>query len=790
MNTKKVLYSIIFGVFLIQPSSAQDEDSSIFFVPGILKENVAFWKKIYTEVSLHEGLFHDRDYPQVIYKRITIDQTSGWGYNRLTEGQKKHISACLKNVETQPESTWTEEEKTYAAIIKEKAPGGSLPDAASRVRFQLGQKERFRQGLERSTAYLDTIRAIFKNHGVPARLAYLPHVESSFNLESYSKVGAAGVWQFMRSTGRLFLKINYLIDERRDPILATVAAARLLKSNYQALGAWPLAITAYNHGVNGMKRAVEMTGSRDIEIIIKKYSSPSFQFSSKNFYACFLAASDVAMHATEYFPDLRCSEKIAFKNVKLPSYMKPSVVCNFLKIPADMLREFNPAIRPVVFSQQKQLPAQYEIRVPREIASGSMEKLLASVPDSLKSSEPERSEYYTVQLGDNLNSIASRFGVPLTQLAMENNISRKNKIYEGQVIRMPQTKKATEVQPVQVASAETIPSKETPAVEEKPPEKTAPVTPEPKLQPSSPAVSETTAVAESPAWPGASRDTGKPALRTDTSGLHERVSTPPLAMAPSHKETKLALKAHAEAPVARKTAAPPVQETAAVAVRKAPSAPAAAMSDSLKEIAMAIAVPTQQTLASVKPNVFPKFDVDVYNLETTLSGDGATAEILVSTDETIGHYAEWLGIQTYRIRQMNRMGGRSDIRIGGPILIPADQPALASMMQARLEYHMAIEEDFYGRFKVTDVKQKTLKRGEALWDICNGPDPIPLWLLKKYNKQIDFGKLLPGATIWIPSVEEKSDQEIQEESTANGGYYPVYQAPNETPRARGIYRMP
>jgi membrane-bound lytic murein transglycosylase D len=793
----KRILSILFVVVLLQASFAQDGDSAIFSVPAVIKENVAFWKKVYTEIGLHEGVFHDRDHPLVILKRISVGQASGWAYNRMTEGQKKHIAACLRNVETQPESTWTEEEKTYAAIYREQAPAGAIADAGNRIRFQLGQKERFRMGLERSTAYLDTIRAIFKNYGIPDRIAYLPHVESSFNLESYSKVGAAGVWQFMRSTGRLFLKINYLIDERRDPILSTTAAARLLKSNYQSLGAWPLAITAYNHGVNGMKRAVEYTGSRDIETIIKNYTSPSFQFSSKNFYACFLAASDIAMHAEEYFPDLRCSDKIAFKNVKLPSYMRPSVICDYLNVPASVLREFNPAIRPVVFSQQKQLPAQYEIRVPLDIASGSMEKILARVPDSLKSSEPERSEYYTVQLGDNLNAIASRLGVSLSQLAVENNISRKNRIFEGQVLRIPQTRQAGAAATAPVVAATEAPK---PIPEEKPiepaprrspprPEKKAVAAP-PQTQAAPPAQAtaaiDTASGADTLTWPLVSMKSGKAARLSDAGALEERAAKSP-AQAFTRKETKLSFKSQADLPVVRKSE-PPAQETTSRTEKKV--APAAAIADSLREIAMTAAVPSTRTASSIKPSVFPKFDVDVYNLETTLSADGAFAEIRVSTDETIGHYAEWLGIATHRVRQINQMGGRSDIRIGEPILIPAQQPALGSMMQTRLEYHMAIEEDFYGRFKVTDVKQKTLRRGEALWDICNGTDPIPLWLLRKYNKQLDFGKLLPGATIWIPVVEEKNEQEIREETTVGGGIYPVFQSPGEAPRARNIYRMP
>ena len=510
--------------------AADDSDSSVFFVPDVLKDNVVFWKKIYTETGLHEGLIHDRDYPLVIYKRISLDQLSEWTCSRYAESQKSHIANCLRNLETQPESTWTEEEKAYLAIFKEHAPAEALAGASGRVRFQLGQKERFRSGVERSMAYLDTIRSIFADYGIPRRIAYLPHVESSFNYESYSKVGAAGVWQFMRSTGRLFLRINYLIDERRDPVLSTVAAAKLLKSNYRELGAWPLAITAYNHGVNGMKHAVSSTGSRDIAVIIKNYSSPSFQFASKNFYACFLAASDVAMHASDYFSDLHYAKKIEFKNVALPSYTKPRVLCKYLNISQEVLREFNPALRPVVFSQQKQLPAQYEIRVPTDIASTSMEKQLAAIPDSLKSSEPEKSGYYTVQQGDNLYGIASRFGVSISQLTEENNINRKNRIFEGQVLRIPQLGKPAGIA---LAAATVEP---THAQDSLPSE----------VQPAETTVSPSIAAAQPP----------QPAALAPTPGAAKRTKK-------DRKQIELSLKSHGDTSAFKAKAAPVVSAASA-----------------------------------------------------------------------------------------------------------------------------------------------------------------------------------------------------------------------------------
>ena len=100
------------------------------------------------------------------------------------------------------------------------------------------------------------MRAVFRDQGMPDDLALLPHVESSFNVRAYSKYGAAGVWQFMRGTGRRFMKVDYVVDESLDPITATRAAARLLRENYAILGTWPLALTAYNHGAAGMARAV------------------------------------------------------------------------------------------------------------------------------------------------------------------------------------------------------------------------------------------------------------------------------------------------------------------------------------------------------------------------------------------------------------------------------------------------------------------------------------------------------------------------------------------------------
>ena len=157
----------------------------------------------------------------------------------------------------------------------------------------------------RSGAWREHIAATFTKMGLPRELAALPHVESSFNTYAYSKVGAAGMWQFMRGTGRRFLRIDAAVDERLDPYRSTEAAASFLEQNYIVLGSWPLALTAYNHGPGGMKRAQEQLGTSDIVTIVRKYNSRSFGFASRNFYVAFLAALEIDSDPDKFFGSIR-----------------------------------------------------------------------------------------------------------------------------------------------------------------------------------------------------------------------------------------------------------------------------------------------------------------------------------------------------------------------------------------------------------------------------------------------------------------------------------------------------
>ncbi|MEJ2054822.1 MAG: transglycosylase SLT domain-containing protein [Calditrichaceae bacterium] len=259
-------------------------------------------------------------------------------------------------------------------------------------------------------------------------------VESSFNYKAYSSAGAAGIWQFTRGTGKQFLKISYEVDERLDPILATEAAAKLLKRNYDALGTWPLAITAYNHGAYGMKRAVRRMKTKKLNAIIKGYRSRYFKFASRNFYCEFVAALHVMQNYETYFGKINFENPIKFKEFPLARYIKYESLSKYLNVNDDLFRKYNPALRLSIYNNSKYVPKGYRVRLPADLSPDS---LLAAIPETEYYAKQKRSKYYRIRYGDNLSAIARRFGTNVSTLMSINNISNAHYIRRGMTIRLP-----------------------------------------------------------------------------------------------------------------------------------------------------------------------------------------------------------------------------------------------------------------------------------------------------------------------------------------------------------------
>ncbi|HEY2383343.1 MAG TPA: transglycosylase SLT domain-containing protein [Terriglobia bacterium] len=342
-----------------------------------LENRVEFWKKVYTQYGMDDVIIHDRIHVNLIY-----DVAARGEQDSKIDAIQQAIDEIRGNLAT-PDNLSSYAKQIRSAIMANGVPltDESLADLKDNVHTQLGIKERFRDGVVRSGRYLEAFQQIFEKQGLPAEIALLPFVESSFENRALSTAGAAGIWQFTRGTGRMYMNVNRKVDERLDPAKATRAAARLLMDNYNALGTWPLAITAYNHGRAGMLRAQSEVGSSDITKVINEYRGPAFGYASMNFYSEFLAAIDVYDNYEQYFGQLA---------LDTPS-MKQGVT-------------------PVRVASKTPAPRAQTAKT----AAASNDK-------------------YRVRKGDTLGEIAQKFGISVRDLMDTNNL-RNSVIHAGQIL--------------------------------------------------------------------------------------------------------------------------------------------------------------------------------------------------------------------------------------------------------------------------------------------------------------------------------------------------------------------
>jgi len=181
---------------------------------------------------------------------------------------------------------------------------------------------------------------------------------------AYSKFGAAGIWQFTRDTGRHYLKINYAIDERLDPIKSTHAALEHLQGNYNELRSWPLAIIAYNYGLAGMRRAVEGLDTTDVVDILCRHKGRTFGFASRNFYCEFLAASEIAENYREYFGEIDIEKSLQFQAYRLKKDVLLKDIMKYTGLEKGVIKKYNPAIRKPAILSERHLPKDFDLKLP------------------------------------------------------------------------------------------------------------------------------------------------------------------------------------------------------------------------------------------------------------------------------------------------------------------------------------------------------------------------------------------------------------------------------------------
>ncbi len=429
------------------------------------ESEIEFWKEVFARYSRRQVIFHDSRDLRIIYKVVSFERDPHKNAREAARQRRQLKRYRLKLVRqlrtmatARSEKDLTQDSRRLAKLLRSLGykPSRRFYARLQRdIRMQRGVREKFEAGIVRSGQFLEHIEPMFREFGLPMELTMLPHVESSFNSKARSKAGAVGLWQFIRGTGRIYLTINRTQDQRLDPLYASRAAAKLLRYNYEKLGNWPLAITAYNQGLNAMLRARKRWGP-ELHRIVSNHRSRTFGFSGRNFYPEFLAAVLVARNSHRYFPNLQTDPPWRFSTVELHKSYRVKDLLATANAGLAWVKTHNPFLRTGVW-RYGVLPPRIELRLPAQAAN----QLVAGLP-LLKAVVPRKVApgpgTYRVRRGDTLSEIASRFGTSARRIQLVNQLPRPDLIYAGQILEIASARQAEQLITHRIQPGETLSS--------------------------------------------------------------------------------------------------------------------------------------------------------------------------------------------------------------------------------------------------------------------------------------------------------------------------------------------
>ena len=648
-----LLSALAVAVLWVSPASADPAD---FPRPAELEPDINFWRSIFTEYSTDEGALHDNRNLGIVYERLPMPSTlSRRERNRRVAARRKVYRAVLESLGTGKRSGLTADEQRVLELWGANTGNQEFVAAAGRIRFQQGLSDRFADSIRRSGRWRQHIEAVLSANGVPLELAALPHVESSYNPAARSHVGASGIWQFTRSTGRRFMQVDHVVDGRNDPFVASDAAARLLAYNYSLTGNWPMAITAYNHGLAGARRAMRQHGDEAYVDILRNYRGRTFGFASRNFYVAFLAAMDVDQDPQRYFPGVDRDAPADDVTFTLSEFVAADTLADALGIDRREFLRFNPGLQPTVAEGSKYVPRDLELRLPRGRVSGDIAARIAAIDPADRFAAQLPDMFHTIRRGDTLSEIAAEYATSVRTLVALNNLGSRHRIRAGQRLRLPAAGPAP-------AAPEPMP--------------------EPVVTATDTVVASTSEALESQP---AALETGDPA---------------------------------AEAVIELDTT---VATEAADANTPMDSLEAALISD-----------PSDYSVA-----------------------EDQTIE--VHPQETLGHYADWLGTRTQRLRDLNGFAFRRPVVVGERIELDLGTTSVAEFERRRAAYHKTLQDAFFREYRISGVTEHPLADGESLWVLSHRHYGVPVWLLRQYNPEIDMNRVRAGTRVRFPVLDANAE---------------------------------
>ena len=696
------------GIFF---SAAAISAESDFPVPDNIRPAIEFWIKVYTEADTESGFLHDAEDLSVIYTKLNRNRTT-------INNTRDDIANDLRVMAGGKRSGLTDSQQEILALWPEGVSNERLARAANSVRWQLGQRDRFIAGLQRAGAYREHIEDVVLSKGMPVELAILPHVESSFHPGAYSSAAATGMWQFVRSTAQRFMRVDYVVDERLDPYSATYGAMQLLEFNHNALGTWPLALTAYNHGANGIARAVRDVGSNDIGQIIEEYKGPRFGFASRNFYPQFLAALQIDSNYEDYYGSIGLDSHPGFYEEEMESFVSAEDLASTLGVNIANLRRDNPALQPSVWSGTKLIPKGYSIKVRRdELPGGSLLAVLNDLPLTSLFSEQIPDLSYVVRRGDSLSVIAERYRTTISELVAINQLRDRNTIRIGQQLLLPQRNGSIPTLVVNDGAPLEIPSNGLYEVRRG---DTLSIIAERYRVSLDSLVALNSLSNQGMIFPGQSlrlRANEVPAQTTTT-----RVAT--VEEENLHEDSEIELVAEVS-----------IEISAEIEAELDATLEAVEAEVMLEENA-------EQLLA----------DLSTDPADYSVAGDGS---IEIQAIETLGHYADWLGIRTQVLRNLNGLAYRDPVMIGDRLRLDFSTIDQATFESRRREFHRDLQQQYFTNYRIQQTEEYSIRRSDFLSNLTRQRS-VPMWLFRQYNPEVNFERLQIGQVVVFPVVQRVS----------------------------------
>jgi membrane-bound lytic murein transglycosylase D len=344
------------------------------------------------------------------------------------------VSASDVNKENQLElsviSSLPEDVKNQPVIVADYSSNEVAVKAVDRniTLFTEKIKERFSVWLSRSGKYMEMMKEILKGENIPEEIVFIPLIESGFSPHACSPARAVGYWQFIASTARKYgLKINWWMDERKDPVKSTVAAANYFKDLYGMFGSWNLAMAAYNAGEGKILRAINKTNSDDYwSLLNTKY----IRRETKDYVPRFIAASLIANSPEEFgFEELEYHPPLNYDEVTVFSPVDLQVIADCAETRIEVIKELNPELRrwctPPDISE-------YTLRIP-EGKENVFLKNLSLIPEK----ERFTIDTYTVRKGDTFKKISKRTGIPVQVILDLNSLEKIIPLKDGMEIYLP-----------------------------------------------------------------------------------------------------------------------------------------------------------------------------------------------------------------------------------------------------------------------------------------------------------------------------------------------------------------